>query len=112
VPGFLFQRTVNPSAELDVETLTQIAQLTGGIFQRARSSEELKSIYEALDELEPIEQDLETYRPVRSLFWYPLAFTLVMTLLFSLLHPTMTSWVTNLWASISFRKKQNEVAAP
>ena len=24
-----------------------------------------------LDELEPIEQDLETYRPVKSLFWYP-----------------------------------------
>jgi len=112
VPGFLFQRTVNPSAELDVETLTQIAQLTGGIFQRARSSQELQSIYEALDELEPIEQDLETYRPVRSLFWYPLAFTLILTLLFGLLHPTLTSWVTNLWASMGLRQKQNEAAAP
>ncbi len=108
----LFKRTVNPSAELDIETLTQIAQLTGGVFQRARSSEELEAIYEALDELEPIEQDPETYRPVKSLFWYPLAFTLVLTLLFCLVHPSLTSWATNLWASFGFRQKQREATAP
>ena len=112
VPGFLFQRTVNPSAELDVETLTQIASLTGGIFQRARSSQELQSIYAALDELEPIEQDQEIYRPVRSLFWYPLAFALLASLLFSLLHPVLTTWVVNLRATIGLRaEKRSEVSA-
>ncbi len=97
VPGFLFQRKVNPSAELDIETLTQIAELTGGLFQRARSTEELSQIYEALDELEPIEQDQETYRPVRSLYWYPLAFSLLLSMLFALLHPQITLWAMNLW---------------
>jgi Ca-activated chloride channel family protein len=97
VPGFLFQRKVNPSAELDVETLTEIAELTGGLFQRARSSQELEAIYEALDELEPIEQDLETYRPVRSLFWYPLAFALLSSLTYCLLHPSLTIWFYGLW---------------
>ena len=53
VPGFLFQRKVNPSAERDVETLTRIADLTGGRFQRARSTGELSQIYKALDELNP-----------------------------------------------------------
>lgn len=99
VPGFLFQRKVNPSAELDVETLTIIAELTGGIFQRARSTQELTDIYKALDELEPIEQDQEIYRPVRSLFWYPLAFALILSLLFTLFHPALTTWAYAIWAS-------------
>lgn len=111
VPGFLFNRTVNPSAELDVETLTAIASLTGGIYQRARSSDELEDIYRALDELEPIEQDQETYRPVRSLFWWPLAFALVLSLVFSALHPATTLWLYSLWATRP-RLKQRQAAAP
>jgi Ca-activated chloride channel family protein len=110
VPGFLFNRTVNPSAELDVETLTAIASLTGGIFQRARSSDELADIYAALDELEPIEQDQETYRPIRSLFWWPLAFTLTLSLLFTALHPATTLWLYSLWAARPGRR-QREAAA-
>lgn len=97
VPGFFFNRTVNPSAELDVESLTQIANTTGGIFQRARSSDELQQIYEALDELEPIEQDAETYRPVKSLYWWPLAFALSASLLLAIFHPVMATWFYGLW---------------
>lgn len=96
VPGFLFQRTVNPSAELDVETLTNIASVTGGLFQRARSSDELAAIYEALDELEPIEQDAESYRPVRSLYWYPLALALVLSLIQTLSSPVISLWFARL----------------
>ena len=77
VPGLFSTRRINPSAELDVKTLTEIASLTGGLFQRARSSEELNQVYHSLDQLEPVEQNQETYRPVRSLFWWPLAFSLV-----------------------------------
>ena len=87
MPGLIFQRRVNPSAELDVATLTHIAELTGGVFQRARSTEELELIYKALDELEPIEQEEETWRPVRSLYWYPLALALLLSMLYPLLHP-------------------------
>ena len=100
VPGFLFNRSVNPSAELDIETLTAIAETTGGIFHRAKSSQELEAIYEALDELEPVEQDAEIYRPIRSLFWYPLAFSLVMSFLMAALHPMLTTWIQGLFATI------------
>jgi Ca-activated chloride channel family protein len=71
---------VNPSAELDTETLTEIAGLTGGIYQRARSTQELASIYLALDELEPIEVDQETYRPEKSLFFWPLGSAIILSL--------------------------------
>jgi Ca-activated chloride channel family protein len=80
---------VNPSAELDSKTLIEIADLTGGIYQRARSAAELVSIYDELDRLEPIEQDQETYRPIKSLFYWPLCLALLGSVLLTLLHPVM-----------------------
>ena len=99
VPGLLFSRRINPSADLDAKTLTEIAHLTGGIYQRARSSLELTKIYAALDQLEPIELEQETFRPVKSLFFWPLGFTLCLSLVFACLHPAMTGWLSNWWAS-------------
>ena len=64
--------TVNPSADLDEQTLTKIAETTGGQYFRARDPRELASIYEQLNKLEPIEQDAETIRPVATLFHWPL----------------------------------------
>jgi Ca-activated chloride channel family protein len=94
VPGLLFNRKINPSAELDTETLTEIARLTGGIYQRARSTSELIKIYAALDELEPIELEQETFRPVKSLYFWPLGLVFVLSLLFAALHPVMTTWAS------------------
>ncbi len=96
VPGLLFNRTRNPSSELDSETLMQIAEVTGGIYQRARDTRELEDIYEELDRLEPVEQDLETYRPVKSLFTWPLGFALVASFLITLAHPQVMVWFTSL----------------
>ena len=93
MPGFIFNRRVNPSAELDTETLTQIADLTDGSFHRARSTGELTAVYQALDELEPIEQDPETYRPVKSLYWWPLALALLASLALVLIHPVFITWI-------------------
>lgn len=70
--GSLGSRIVNPSAELDVETLEKIAQLTSGEFYRARNTEKLQEIYAIIDQLEPAEQDAEVYRPITSLFHWPL----------------------------------------
>lgn len=86
IPGLLFQRTVNPSAELDSETLIKIAENTGGVFQRAKSASELSSIYEELDKLEPINQDPEIFRPTKELFHIPLAFALFITTIISISH--------------------------
>ena len=44
-------RQINPSADLDEETLTAIADMTGGAYFRARDTEELAEIYALLDAL-------------------------------------------------------------
>ena len=64
--GFLGSRITNPSADLDEETLTQVAETTGGQYFRARDSQGLLEIYDLIDELEPVEQDPETYRPIQA----------------------------------------------
>lgn len=70
-------RRVNPSAQLDEETLREIAQLSGGRYFRARDSEALAQIYELLDELEPLQSDTQNLRPVKALFVWPLAAALL-----------------------------------
>lgn len=94
VPGFFSTRKINPSADLDSETLSSIAQTTGGIFQRAKSSDELREIYKAIEALEPIEQDPEIYRPRKSLYYWPLSVALVLSLIFAAANPTLISRAT------------------
>ncbi|WP_196137826.1 VWA domain-containing protein [Aliikangiella sp. G2MR2-5] len=71
----------NPSAELDEQTLTQVANYTGGKYFRARSTQELAQIYNILDELEPVEDEPETYRPVQELYYYPALLALIIFVL-------------------------------
>lgn len=88
VPGLFGSfgaRVVNPSADLDEETLTEIARLTGGQFYRARDTQELARIYDAIDELEPVEQEAETFRPIAVLFHWPLGAALLLLVLALLL---------------------------
>ena len=73
------RRSVNPSADLDEETLTGIAELTGGRYFRATDTATLQEIYRLVDELEPVDEPEAGFRPVRSLYHWPLggAFVLV-----------------------------------
>ncbi|MBB6521635.1 vWA domain-containing protein [Pseudoteredinibacter isoporae] len=77
-------RTINPSLDLDEESLQKIAQLTGGRYFRARNPEDLQKIYALLDELEPIEQAEETFRPRKSFTHWPLGIALALIALFLL----------------------------
>jgi len=70
--GALTGGIINPSAEMDEESLTAIAELTGGRYFRAQNTEELEQIYGLLDQLEPVEQDPQTYRPTIALYHWPL----------------------------------------
>lgn len=72
VQDFFGTRLVNPSADLDEDTLRAIAERTGGEYFRARDAEGLAEIYRLLDELEPVESDEEAIRPVDELFHWPL----------------------------------------
>ena len=74
-------RVVNPSRDLDEETLRAVAELTGGNYFRARDPAELVNIYQLLDALEPVEQEAQSYRPQTSLFHFPLAAAFVISLL-------------------------------
>lgn len=85
IPGILGtavgSRRINPSSDLDEKTLKQIAELTGGRYFRAKTSESLRHIYELLDELEPVDANPEVFRPTRTLSHYPLALALLLSLL-------------------------------
>ena len=70
-------RKTNPSAQLDEKVLRGIAELTGGRYFRARDIEELAEIYGLLDELEPLDKEQQSFRPVNALFYWPLAIALL-----------------------------------
>jgi len=67
------RRRVNPSADLDEDTLTGIADLTGGRYFRATDTATLQDIYRLVDELEPVEEPEAGFRPVKSLYYWPLS---------------------------------------
>lgn len=81
VRSFFGSRRVNPSRDLDEETLRAIADKTGGRYFRARDMNELKGIYRLLDELEPIEQEKQLFRPVHALYPWPLGAALIIATL-------------------------------
>jgi Ca-activated chloride channel family protein len=60
------------SRELDEVTLRKVAQITGGRYFRAYNTDDLQNIYALLDELEPVEKDVRSYRPIKALFYVPL----------------------------------------
>lgn len=85
VQDFFGSRVVNPSADLDEDTLRSIADQTGGRYFRARDAKGLEKIYEILDELEPVESDVEIIRPVDELFYWPMSLAYVLALVTALM---------------------------
>jgi Ca-activated chloride channel family protein len=87
-PGLLGSRfgarRINPSRDLDSDTLQAIADKTGGQFFRAHNPQELANIYAELDRLQPIEQEAASYRPLKSLYIWPLGATLLLAALWGL----------------------------
>jgi len=78
------RRNINPSADLDEETLVGIAELTGGRYFRAVDTAALQDIYRLVDELEPVEEPEAGFRPVKSLYYLPLAGSFVLAALLCL----------------------------
>jgi len=86
IRDFFGVRRVNPSADLDEETLQEIAHLTGGQYFRARNPDELEQVYTIIDTLEPAEQESEIYRPIKALYYWPLAGALIFSFITALLY--------------------------
>ena len=76
-------RHTNPSTELDEATLQDIADTTGGQYFRARNPKELQQIYAEIDRLEPMPEE-QTFRPKKSLTYWPLSIALILSALLAL----------------------------
>jgi len=64
----------NVEVRIDEDLLRQIADLTGGQYFRATSTETLRAIYDQIDQLERTEVEIEHIRNWRELFyWYAIA---------------------------------------
>lgn len=71
---------VNASADLDEETLKQVAKITGGRYFRATDPKSLQTIYDTINQLETISQDEATIRPQKD--YYPWVLGLALCLFF------------------------------
>lgn len=85
-------RTLNPSRDLDETTLQKIADMTGGSYFRARNPQELIEIYAQLDALEPSEQDAQTFRPIKALFYWPLTVALSLSIILAAMRISRSLW--------------------
>lgn len=77
-------RLLRQGGDYDPETLRRIAGLTGGRFFSVTGREELETVYQELDRLEPSLRDERTYRPRESLFVWPAGAALVLSVLIAL----------------------------
>lgn len=82
--SFFGQQAVNPSADLDEDTLKFIAETTGGQYFRAQDKKSLQAIYAELDKIEPVTGGERSVRPIVSLYPWPLGIALGLTMLWVL----------------------------
>ncbi|RJE76397.1 IMP dehydrogenase [Pseudoalteromonas sp. MSK9-3] len=80
--GFsLFGMGGSAGSSIDEATLKHIASETGGSYFRAKDVSGLQKIYQELDELEPISDEAQTFRPQLALFFWPLLSALALIML-------------------------------
>jgi Ca-activated chloride channel family protein len=81
------RRYVQQQVNIDEETLTEIAERTGGQYYRADRTETLVSIYDEIDRFEKTEVEVEHYERYRELFpWVVLAGLVVLLMEIILSH--------------------------
>lgn len=73
---------INASADLDEDTLKEMAQMTDGQYFRATDPESLQRIYQTINQLERIKQEHATVRPQKD--YYPWCTALALLLSFIL----------------------------
>ena len=92
--GFFGSMRVNPSSDLDEDTLKAIAKKTGGHYFRARDAQEFEKIYAEIDRLEPVEHSGSHFRPTTALFFWPLGVALALYLGLLALAPRQSRGLT------------------
>nr|WP_255199303.1 VWA domain-containing protein [Vibrio sp. JPW-9-11-11] len=78
VKEFFMTRKVNTAQDLDEKSLIAIANATGGQYFRARNADELATIYDTINSLEPISAATQTWRPQTEWFTLPLGLAFIL----------------------------------
>ncbi len=104
--SFFGVQRINPSADLDEITLKAIADKTGGRYFRARDTNELKKIYSLLNKLEPTEKESQSFRPITSLYYWPLSIAAIIVFLISLFE--IYPYILNIFSTSSNKLKGGE----
>ncbi|RMH19416.1 MAG: VWA domain-containing protein [Gammaproteobacteria bacterium] len=81
-------RSINPSADLDEETLKNIARKTQGRYFRAHDMQSLQKIYAEINQIEPVQRDTRIFRPLKDLFFWPLGIAFCIAFLLLLMELT------------------------
>lgn len=71
-------REIDPSTDLDERTLRDLAEQTGGSYQRATDGAALAEFYRRIDRLEPAGSGVTALRPARELYPWPLGLALAL----------------------------------
>jgi Ca-activated chloride channel family protein len=75
---------------VDERTLKSIAESTGGQYFQARNARELSQIYTLIDQLETVEEEVRSLRPIIELYHWPAALALLLgSILFWMRHKWM-----------------------
>lgn len=80
------KRYVQAEVEIDEMILKRIADITGGLFFRARDTQALQEVYQKINELEKTEVNVKEYRSYEELFYFfllPALFLLLAEILLS-----------------------------
>jgi len=67
---------------LDQVTLKAVADTTGGEYFHADDRADLERVYQTLDQVNPKQVESLSYRPERELYFWPLGFAILLSLLF------------------------------
>ncbi|MCA9498846.1 MAG: VWA domain-containing protein [Nitrospirales bacterium] len=93
IESFFGTQTVNPSRDLDEDTLRHLAQRTGGLYLRAKDTEGLMRVYKELDRLEPAATETELFRPTIEFYIWPLGFALALSCVMALSFIWKWDWI-------------------
>jgi len=108
--GLLGPQAFNPSAELDEKSLQAIAKLTGGKYFRATNTRALQEIYQTINQLEPSKVDKTVMRPIKALYYWPLALAFIISLYFALRRMTIINMEIVQWLKLNiFRLRKQSV---
>ena len=73
-------RFLTNKSDMDIDTLTKIAEHTGGQFFQANDTEQLSQIYKEINKLESVNHEVYSYRLRSEYFHWPLSITFLLSL--------------------------------